>query len=150
MNWLAGKLTAQAVQGIAAALLVLSIGLGVQVWVQAKRIDTFKAQAETALAQKSAAITERDSWKSKTADALAANRAYDTAFDQLQAAAAEKQRLADAAAQQAAAAVAAAQRDEAKAERELGEYRRVFGARPKDCDAALLALDRVCPTLRSY
>lgn len=150
MSWVVEKLTAKVVQGIAAALLVLSLGLGVQVWAQYKRLDVVTANLKAAQADKKASETERDAWKAKTADALAANRAYDVAFDQLQAAAAEKQRLADAAAQQAAATVAAAKRDEAKAERERDEYRRLFGKKPKDCEAALLALDRVCPTLGGY
>jgi len=112
--------------------------------------DNALLEAELADVEREAVGAEREAWKAKAADLIAANKAYDVAFDQLQAAAAEKQRLADAAAQQAAAAVAAAQRDEAKAERELGEYRRLFGKKPKDCEAALQALDRVCPTLGGY
>lgn len=150
MNWLVGKLTAQVVQGIAAALLVLSIGLGVQVWVQSKRIDVAVAEKATAEFARDAAVTERDAWKSKAGDALAANASYDVIFEQQRLAAAEQHRLAQETAAKAAAAVAAAQRDEAKAERVAAEYRRIFGAKPKDCDAALLALDRICPTLRSY
>jgi hypothetical protein len=126
------------------------VGLGAKGCALDRARDLAVADKATALAERKAAITERDAWKAKAADALAANRAYDTAFDQLQAAAEEQQRLADAAAHKAAAEVATAKRDEAKAERELGEYRRTFGARPKDCDAALLALDRVCPTLGDY
>lgn len=150
MSWLVDKLTAKVAQGLAAAFLVLSLGLGVQVWVQSKRIETLKAIATAASAQIDATEIERDAWKSKTEDALAANRAYDVLFEQQRLAAEDQQRLADAAAARAATQVAAARRDEASAERSLAEYRRVFGAKPKDCDAALQALDRVCPMLGGY
>ena len=141
MSWVADKLTAKAVQGIAAALLVLSLGLGVQVWVQGKRLDVAKADV-------GAAESARDAWKSKTDDALAANRAMDVVLGQLQAAAEEQQRMADQQAQQAARAIAASKAKAAAADKELAEFRRVYGQRPADCEAALKSLDRVCPAWR--
>lgn len=146
MNWL----TMKVLQYIAGALLIACIGLGAKGCALAAERDNANLAAELADVEREAVGAEREAWKEKAAELIAANKAYDTAFDQLQAAAAEKQRQADAAAQQAAAAVAAAQRDEAKAERERDEYRRLFGNKPKDCEAALQALDRVCPTLGGY
>lgn len=146
MSWL----TMKVMQYIAAGLLLACIGLGVRGCALDSARDLAVANQGKAEAARDAAITERDAWKSKAGDALAANQAYDHALGQLQEAAAEQRRMAQAAAEKAASAVAAAQRDEAKAERELGEYRRIFGAKPRDCEAALLALDRVCPTLRNY
>lgn len=148
MSWVADKLTAKAVQGIAAALLVLSLGLGVQVWVQGKRLDVAKADVGAAESARDAARTERDAWKSKTDDALAANRAMDVVLGQLQAAAEEQQRMADQQAQQAARAIAASKAKAAAADKELAEFRRVYGQRPADCEAALKSLDRVCPAWR--
>lgn len=146
MNWL----TMKVLQYIAGALLIACIGLGAKGCALKAQRDNALLEAELADVEREAIGAEREAWKEKAADAIAANKAYDVIFEQQRAAAEEQQRQAEAAAQQAAAAVAAAKRDEAKAEREAAEYRRVFGARPKDCEAALLALDRVCPTLGGY
>ena len=146
MNWL----TMKVLQYIAGGLLLACIGLGMRGCALDNARDVAVANQATAESARDAAITERDAWKSKAADALAANTAYDLIFEQQRLAAAELHRLAQETAAKAAAAVAAAQRDEAKAERVAAEYRRIFGAKPKDCDAALLALDRICPTLRNY
>lgn len=146
MNWL----TAKVLQYIALALLALCVALGARGCGLSHKLDVAVNVAAAAASQRDAAITERDAWKSKADDALAANRAYDVIFEQQAQAAAEQQRLADAAAQKAATVVAAAKRDEAAAERTAAEYRRVYGARPKDCEAALQALDRVCKVLQGY
>ena len=146
MNWL----TMKVLQYIAGGLLLACIGLGMRGCALDNARDVAVANQATAESARDAAITERDAWKSKAGDALAANTAYDLIFEQQRLAAAEQHRLAQETAAKAAAAVAAAQRDELKAERVAAEYRRIFGAKPKDCDAALLALDRVCPTLRDY
>lgn len=146
MNWL----TMKVLQYIAGGLLLACVGLGVRGCALDSARDVAVANQATAESARDAAVTERDAWKSKAGDALAANQAYDHALGQLQEAAAEQRRLAQESAKKAAAAVAAAARDEEKALRELAEYRRVFGAKPKDCDTALLALDRICPTLRNY
>lgn len=146
MNWL----TAKVAQGIAAALLVLCIGLGVQVFVQSKRLDVAEASLKTAQADKKTAITERDAWKSKTADVQAANAAYGVIFDKLQAEADRQQQQADAAAERAAAAVAAARRDEATAEKTLADFRKRSASKPAPCAAALLAMQSACPTLEHY
>lgn len=140
MSWL----TAKVAQGIAAALLVLCIGLGVQVFVQSKRLDVAAASLKTAQADKKTAETERDSWKAKTADALAANAAYGVIFDKLQAEADRQQQQADAAAERAAAAVAAARSDEAAAEKTLADFRKRFAGKTTDCATALMRLDAVC------
>lgn len=139
MSWL----TAKVMQYIAGVLLVLCVALGARGCGLSHKLDA-------AAAQRDAAVTERDAWKSKTEDALAANRAYDVIFEQQRLAAEEQQRLADAAAATARKAVANAQADERKAERSLAEYRRLFGSKPADCDAALQALDRVCKVLEGY
>ena len=146
MSWL----TAKVMQYIAGGLLLACIGLGVRGCALDSARDVAVANQGKAQSARDAAVTEREAWKSKAGDALAANAAYDAALGQLQEAAAEQQRRADAAAQVAANAVAAAKRDEAKAERSLADFRRLFGNRPTDCDAALQALDRVCPMLGGY
>lgn len=146
MTWL----TAKVAQGIAAALLVLCLGLGAQVFVQSKRLDVAAADLKTAQANARTAETERDAWKSKTGDALAANAAYAVIFDKLQAEADAQQQRADAAAKQAAAAVAAARRDEAAAEKTLAAFRKRFEGKPVPCAAALLAMQNACPTLEGY
>lgn len=130
---------------ITAAVLLLVIGgMGIKLALVA-------GERDTAVAERSAAITERDSWKAKTADALAANQAYDVIFTQQAEAAKEQQRLADEAARKAAAAVAASRREEAAAERRLSDFQRRYMARPKTCDDALKVLDAVCPTIgRDY
>lgn len=146
MSWL----TMKVLQYIAGGLLLACIGLGVRGCTLDSARDVAVANQGKAESARDAAVTEREAWKSKAGDALAANQAYDMAMGNMQEAAAEQQRRADAAAQVAATAVAAAKRDEAKAERTAAEYRRVFGNRPTDCDAALVALDRVCPMLKEY
>ena len=140
MNWL----TAKVAQGIAVALLVACIGLGARGCSLSSDLKTATAEKNTAIAEKTTAVTERDSWKAKTADALAANRAFDAAFAQMQEQALEDQRLAAAAAHQAAAAVAAAKRDEVRAEQDLAAFKRRFANKPADCTAALARLDAVC------
>ena len=146
MSWL----TAKVAQGIAAALLVLSIGLGLQVWVQSGRLASAKKDVQTAQAQRDTAITERDAWKGKADGAVAANAAYEAVLDAIKAEQAREAAAAAAAAQAAASRVAEAEAEKRRATTELAEFRRLFGARPADCDAALQALDRVCPLLRDY
>lgn len=146
MNWL----TMKVMQYIAGGLLLVCIGLGARGCALDSARDVAVANQGKAEAARDTAITERDAWKSKAGDALSANEAFDAIFEKQRLAAAEQQRLAEASAAKAAAAVAAAQRDEAKAERSLAEFRRLFGTRPTDCDAALQALDRVCPMLGGY
>ena len=134
----------------AAVLLAVIAALLFNLRLANAAADTALANQGKAEAARDAAVTERDAWKSKAGDALAANQAYDHALGQLQEAAAEQRRLSQEAAKKAASAVAAAARDEEKALHELAQYRRIFGAKPKDCDAALLALDRVCKTLEGF
>lgn len=132
---------------LAALLLVIGV-MGVNLRLARSAAEEAKAGTQAAAAMASAAITERDAWKSKADDALAANRAMDVVLDQMQTAADESRRMAQEAAQRAAASVAAAQREEAQAERALAEFQRMFGKRPPDCDTALKSLDRVCPAWR--
>ena len=146
MNWL----TAKMVQGIAAALLVLCLGLGAQVFVQSKRLDVAIAEMGAAESARDAAVTERESWKEQAKAAKAANTAYDLAFSQLQESANETHRMAKLQAEQAERAIVASKAKAATAARELAEFRRMFGQRPAGCVAALQALDKVCPTLRNY
>lgn len=146
MSWL----TAKVMQYIAGALLVLCVALGARgCGLSHKRDAAVSAQA-AAESARDAAVTSRASWKSKAEDALAANRAYDAAFAQLQEAAAEQQRLAGEAAKKAAAAVATAQRDEAQAERQLADFKRRSGNKPATCAAALQAMQAACPMLEGF
>ena len=144
MNWL----TAKVLQYIVGALLVLSIGLGLQVWVQYGRLDAAKKDVQTAQAQRDTAITERDAWKGKADGAVAANQAYGVVLDEIRAQQAADQHAAAAAAQQAAKQVASAQAEKRRSDADLAEFRRLFGKRPADCEAALQSLDRVCPVWR--
>lgn len=146
MNWL----TAKVMQYIAGVLLIACIGLGAKGCALSTERDLAAAARDTAQANARTAITERESWKSKTADALAANAAYAVIFDKLQAEADAQLQRADAAAKQAAAAVAAARRDEAAAEKTLAAFRKRFEGKPVPCAAALLAMQNACPTLEGY
>lgn len=146
MNWL----TAKVMQYIAGALLVACIGLGAKGCALSTERDLAVAARDTAQANEGAAITERDSWKAKTGDALAANAAYGVIFDKLQAEAEAQQKQADAAARTAAAAVAVARRNEAAAEQTLAAFRTRFAGKPVPCAAALLAMQNACPSLEGY
>ena len=146
MSWL----TAKVMQYIAGALLLGCIGLGLRGCALSDDVAVAVADKGKAEADRDAAVTSRDSWKSKAEDALAANRAYDAAFAQLQEAAAEQQRLAGEAAKKAAAAVATAQRDEAQAERQLADFKRRSGNKPATCAAALQAMQAACPMLEGF
>ena len=140
MNWL----TAKVMQYIAGLLLIACIGLGAKGCALSTERDLAQASLKTAQADKKTAETERDAWKEKTADAQAANAAYDVIFEQQRQEAQAQQQHADAAAQQAAAAVADARRDEAAAEKQLVDFRKRFAGKTTDCAAALLRLDAVC------
>lgn len=146
MNWL----TAKVMQYIAGALLIACIGIGAKGCALKTQRDQATASLATAQADKRTAETERDSWKAKVADALAANAAYAVIFDKLQAEADAQQQRADAAAQQAARAVAAARRDEAAAEKQLADFRKRFAGKPVACAVALQAMQNACPALEGY
>ena len=147
MNWL----TAKVAQGIALSLLILCMGLGTKACTLSRELKTATAERDTALARKKTAETEREAWKSKAADVLAARDAYAAMLSEIKAEQARADAAAAAAAKQAAAAVAAAQRDEATAERRLADFQRRYVARPKTCDDALKLLDSVCPAIgRDY
>lgn len=146
MNWL----TMQVLQYIAGGLLLACMGLGVRGCALDSARDVAVANQGKAEAARDAVVTEREAWKEVASTAQETNADWQRIWGVIEANQArereESARLAGIAAEQ----VAAAKRDEAKAERVAAEYRRVFGAKPKDCDAALLALDRICPTLRNY
>lgn len=144
MKWLTMKL----MQYIAGALLLTCIGLGAKGCSLASERDTAVAKQGEAEALTRAANTERAAWKSKAGDLAAANAACDTAFDQLQAAATERDRQVEQQTAQAEQAIAASKAKAAAAGRELAEFRRLYGQRPANCEAALKSLDRVCPAWR--
>lgn len=129
----------------AAVLLVVIAGMGFKLALVSSARDVAVANQGKAEAARDTAITERDAWKSKAGDVLTANRAYDHALAQLQEAAAEQNRVAEQQAQQAEKAIATSKAKAAAADRELAEFRRLYGKRPADCAAALQSLDRVCP-----
>jgi hypothetical protein len=86
--------------GIKPALITAAVLLAV-IAVLLFNLKLANAAADTALANqgkaesaRDAARTERDSWKAKTEDAQAANRAYDVIFEKQRLAAEEQQRLA--------------------------------------------------------
>lgn len=134
-------------QYITGGLLMACVALGARSCSLDNSRDLAVSKQAAAESARDAAITERDAWKSKASDALAANRVYDLAFAQVQAAAEEQQRMATAAAAKAQQVVAAARADEAKAERQLADFRRRFAAKPANCAAALKALDAACASI---
>lgn len=146
MSWL----TAKVMQYIALALLALCVTLGMRGCSLSHKLEVAGTAAVAAASQRDAAVTERDAWKGKAEGAVAANAAYGVVLDKIRAQQEADAAAAAAAASKAAQQVAAAQAAERKAEASNAEYRRLFGNRPKDCDAALQALDRVCPLLRDY
>lgn len=146
MSWL----TAKVMQYIAITLLMLCAALGARGCSLSHKLEVAATAAAAAASQRDAATTERDAWKGEAEGAAAANAAYGVVLDKIRAQQEADAAAAAAAASKAAQQVAAAQADARKAEASNAEYRRLFGARPKDCDAALLALDRVCPALEHY
>ena len=149
MNWLIAKLAGPVAVYALGALLLVIAAMGVNTWRLSHNVTVAEAQAAAASAR-DAAVTERDAWKGKADGAAAANAAYGVVLDNIRAQQEADAVAAAAAASKAAQQVAAAQADARKAEASNAEYRRLFGNRPKDCDAALLALDRVCPLLEHY
>lgn len=127
------------------ALLATCIGLGVALKVQA-------GDDAAALAQRDAAVTERDAWKGKAAGCVAANGAYADVVDTLQAelsrAHAERQRIREAGSQAVAAAQAAARDADATLDKFIAQFR-AQASRP-DCAAALAQLEQACPALEGY
>lgn len=150
MNWLIAKLAGPVAVYALGALLLVIAAMGVNTWRLSHDVDVAQAQAAAAASARDAAGTERDAWKGKAAGAAVANAAYGVVLDKIRAQQEADAAAAAAAANKAAQQVAAAQAEARKAEASNAEYRRLFGARPKDCDAALLALDRVCPLLEHY
>lgn len=146
MNWL----TAKVAQGIALALLAACLALGARGCSLSRQLGTAVAERDAAQAKRDAAITERDAWKAKTADVLAANRAYGTVIQQMHEAEAQRQAQETAIAKRAAAAVAAAQQQAAQARRERDAFRQRFAGKPATCAAALDAMQAACPVLEGY
>ncbi len=126
-----------------AAMVILSGVLGFN-------LKLAKAATATAQATATSAVTERDAWKVKTVDALAANEAYASIIDK-QARINEEQRAhAEAAAKLAAKQVDKAQAEADRAKTERDTFKRRFNAKPKNCEAALNAMQAACPTLGDY
>ena len=76
----------------AAVLLAVIAALLFNLRLANAAADTALANQGKAEAARDAAITERDAWKSKAGDALAANEAFDAIFEKQRLAAAEQQR----------------------------------------------------------
>ena len=146
MNWL----TAKVAQGIALALLALCVALGARSCSLSSDLKVAASAAAAAASARDAAVTERDSWKAKTADALAANRAYGEVIKQMQDAETARQQQAAAIAERAGQLIAAAKVDADRARRERDDFKRRFAAKPPTCAAALDAMQAACPTLRNY
>lgn len=146
MNWL----TAKVAQGIALALLALCVALGARSCSLSNKLDVAVSAAAAAAAERDAANTERDSWKAKTDDALAANRAYGAVIESMQAAETERQQQAAAIAERAGKLVAEAKVDADRARRERDDFKRRFTTKPATCAAALDAMQAACPTLKDY
>ena len=85
--------------------------LGARSCSLSNKLDVAVSAAAAAAAERDAASTERDSWKAKTADALAANRAYGAVIESMQAAETERQQQAAAIAERAGKLVAEAKVD---------------------------------------
>lgn len=146
MKWL----TATVLQYVAGALLLVCFALFARGCTLSAARDVAVAEQGKAESARDAARTERDAWKGVAETAQGTNAEWQRVWGVVET---NRQREREEAARQAQLAgqqVAAAKRDEAKAERELGEFRRLFGKRPADCQAALQALDRVCPMLEGY
>ena len=134
------------------ALLVLALGLGVALKIE--RADSRAAEADTAtaLAQRYAAVTEREAWKATATAATTANAAWQKTSQELQAEIQRQQdetRRSEAANQQAIAAARAAHLD---ADRALAKFTRQFQteSRKPHCAQALSAMEAACPALRNY
>lgn len=146
MSWL----TAKVAHGIALALLVLCVALGARSCSLSNQLDVAVSAAAAAAAERDAANTERDSWKAKTADALAANGAYGAVIESMQAAETERLQQAAAVAERAGKLIAEAKVDADRARRERDDFKRRFTTKPTTCAAALDAMQAACPTLKDY
>lgn len=127
----------------AAVLLLVISGMGV-------KLALVSGARDVAVADLSARTTERDAWKGKAEGCVAANAAYDAAFDKMAAEQLARDQQAAEAAKRAAAAVAAAQADAERAERQRDAYARKFAARTPTCAQALQTMQAACPALEGF
>lgn len=133
-------------------LLLVCLGLGVALKLEAADVATAEADKRTAEADRNTAQTEREAWKRRAGELGTANLAYGVALSDLRAELAlcqgENARLGEAGEK----AVAAAQADARDADRTLAAFTAKFQteSRKPQCAAALHALDAACPALEGY
>lgn len=134
------------------ALLLVCLGMGVALKLQAGKLDLANAQLDTLTAGLLAAHTERDAWKHTAQGATSANAAATAAIASLKAALQQQQQAMRDNASANARAIAAAQADAADADRTLQLFTAKFqrDSRKPDCARALAELDAMCPTLKDY
>jgi hypothetical protein len=146
MNWL----TAKVLQYVAGGMLLVCLALGARGCALQKDAAVARAEQGRAESARDAAITERDAWKAKAADALVANAAYGAVIEAMQAAEADRVKQQQAAAERAAQRVAEANAAAERARRERDAYAGRFAGKPAGCAAALTAMQAACPMLEGY
>lgn len=145
LQMLTGKVAFYAIAALAALLLGCNIA-----WYA--RAGVLHAQVRAAEAKESAALTEREAWKSKAAELATANHSGQDVITKLRAelefAQGEARRI-DA---QGRAAVADAQSRAAGAERDLRAFRARYAQQvaAPDCAGALAAVQQHCPQFEGY
>lgn len=133
-------------------LLVVCLGLGVALKLEASDVKAAEASRDTAQADKRTAETERESWKRRATELNAANLAYGTVLNGVKSELAlcqgENLRLGAA----GETAVSKAQAEARDAERTLAIFTAKFQteSRKPVCASALKALDAACPALEGY
>lgn len=134
------------------ALLVVVAGLGVRVHMLGSDAIAADARRAAAVADRDAARTERNAWKAKANDLIAANSAYGVTVDTLRQLLDEARQAARVMAEQDRKAIAQARADAADADRTLQLFTAKYQAesRKPDCAKALLTLEAACPALSGY
>lgn len=134
------------------ALLLLALGLGVALKLEAGNVATANAQRDTAQQRVVATITERDAWKQSAHDAAQANVAATDAIGSLKATLQSQQQECARIGAANSKALTDARAQARDADRTLQLFTRKFQteSRKPDCARALSALEAACPALQNY
>lgn len=146
------KLTVTPLLYACGALLLVCLGLGVSLKLEAGKVRTAQAQRDTAQQRVVAVIAERDAWKHTAQSAAEANTAATDAIGSLRTTLAAQQQACGTVIAENQKALNAARNDAADADRTLKTFTRKFQteSRKPDCTRALSALEAACPALRDY
>lgn len=134
------------------ALLLVCLGMGAALKLQATKLELANAQLDVLTAGLLTAHTERDAWKQAAQGGAEANRAATASIESLKATLVSQQREIRRISAEGEHAVATAQADAADADRTLKLFTAKFQteSRKPDCARALDAMQAACPALEGY